>query len=353
MLSVLSVAYPLAPVGPDAVGGAEQVLATLDAALIVRGARSTVIACEGSRVAGRLVSIPAFPPSDAVKPHAWAAQIAALRQHQEEADIVHIHSLDVAPLLPHLTRPALVTLHLPFSYYDRAALSNQPGVWFHCVSYSQSRDAPRGLNLLPPIPNGVDLTRFGGFSKRRFVLFLGRICPEKGVHLAIAAAKLAGYPLAIAGAVFGYDAHRRYFENEVRPHLGHGIRFVGSVGGRAKRRLLASAHALLLPALADETSSLAAREAAASGTAVIAFRRGALPETVDGQTGYIVDNIAAMAEAIKQSAIEPRACRLHAERHFSHQTMVEGYIDAYRTIQSSSSSSSSGSPSFSSRLTNL
>lgn len=363
MLRVLSVAYPLAPVGPDAIGGAEQVLAALDAALVAQGHHSTVIAAEGSTVAGTLVPTPAFPASDAVKPRTWESQIAALQRHQDAAGIVHIHSLDFAPLLPHIARPALVTLHMPFSFYDHGALQSRPGVWFHCVSRAQHDSAPAGLNLLPPIPNGVELSRFGGFSKRRFVLFLGRICPEKGVHLAIEAAKRANCPLVIAGAVFGYEAHRRYFEAEIRPHLSRDIRFIGPAGGRAKRRLLAAAHALLLPALVDETSSLVAREAAASGTAVIAFRRGALPETiVDGKTGYVVDDTAAMANAIQFSAIDPEECRRHAERHFSQAAMVNGYLAAYRAIQSSSSSSSpssssssssSGSPSFSSRLTNL
>lgn len=353
MLTILSVAYPLAPVGPDAVGGAEQVLAALDAGLVARGHRSIVIASSNSTVAGTLVPTPDFAATDAVKPLAWKAQIAALRQHQGVADTVHIHSLDFAPLLPHLSRPALVTLHLPFSFYDRSALHNRPGVWFHCVSQAQHRSAPAGLELLPPIPNGVDVACLGGFSKRRFVLFLGRICPEKGVHIAIEAAKRARYPLVIAGAVFGYEAHRRYFETAIRPHLSRDIRFIGPVGGRAKRRLLAAAHAVLLPSLVDETSSLVAREAAASGTAVIAFRCGALPETVvDGKTGYIVDDAAAMAGAIRSSSIDPEECRRHAGRHFSREQMLDAYLAAYDALQSSSSSSS-GSPSFSSRLTNL
>lgn len=337
---VLSVAYPLAPVGPDAVGGAEQVLSALDAALVARGHRSIVLACAGSKVAGDLIATPAFAPplTEAVKRAAVEAQIAALHRHQDDADIVHIHSLDAAPLLRHVTRPALVTLHLPLSFYPALPKNT----WYQCVSQTQ-HDGARGLPLLAPIPNGVDLARFGGFAKRRFVLFLGRICPQKGVHLAIAAAKR--FPLVIAGTVFGYPDHQAYFDRMIRPLLGKSVRFVGPVGGRAKRRLLSAAHALLLPTLVDETSSLVAREAAASGTAVVAFRRGALAETVvQGKTGYLVDTVDAMTEAVNASAISPEECRRHAAERFSLDRMIEGYFAAWRAVQSSSSSSPSSSP---------
>src|SRR5205814_7348762 len=155
-------------------------------------------------------------------------------------------------------------------------------------------------HLLPPIENGVPLEDLEArHAKRRFALFLGRICPEKGVHLAVAAAKSADIALLIAGAVFPYESHRDYFEQEVRPRLDSRRRFIGPVGFARKRRLLTAAQCLLAPSLAPETSSLVAREAIACGTPVIGFSNGALPETIaEGQTGFVVESVAGMARAI-------------------------------------------------------
>jgi len=186
------------------------------------------------------------------------------------------------------------------------------------------------------VENGIPVGNYGRkFSKKGFALMLGRICPEKGVHLGMEAAREAGAPLAIAGTVFPYPEHLAYFRNSVQPGLdGTGCRFLGPVGGAGKSRLLGEAQCLLAPSLAPETSSLSAMEAMASGTPVVAFPSGALPEIVDeGRTGFLVANTREMAEAIRAAgSLDPDLCRETARRRFSAERMTAEYFALYRRI---------------------
>src|SRR5439155_17102989 len=153
-------------------------------------------------------------------------------------------------------------------------------------------------------------------------------------HVAIKAAKRANIALLIAGAVFPYESHLRYFEHEVRPRLDSRRRFIGPIGFARKRRLLTAAQCLLAPSLAPETSSLVAREAIACGTPVIGFSNGALPETIaEGQTGFIVENVTGMAQAIERAAgISPDECRRIAAERFSLTRMAKRYLDTYALL---------------------
>jgi hypothetical protein len=339
-LTVLSVAYPLAPVGPDAVGGAEQVLTQLDRALGEAGCRSIVVAQEGSRTAGTLVAVPreAGPLDEAAKGRAWARHRRAIAVALERwpVDLVHLHGIDFHAYLPPPGAPALATLHLPPSWYpDTSLRPARPGTWLHCVSQAQHDACPPSPNLLPPIPNGVPVAALRArHAKRRFALMLGRICPEKGVHLAVEAARRADIPLLIAGEVFAYEAHARYFADEVAPRLDKKRRFIGPVGFARKRRLLTAARCLLVPSLAPETSSLVAREALACGTPVVAFPNGALAETVEhGRTGFLVHDIEQMAEAIDAAGgLSPETCRAVARARFSLERMIAGYFSVYERL---------------------
>jgi glycosyltransferase involved in cell wall biosynthesis len=246
-----------------------------------------------------------------------------------------MHGVDFHHYLPPAGVPVLATLHLPIDWYPAHALDPaRPDTWFNCVSVTQHGNAPRLSNLLPPIENGVALQLFARHAKRGFALMLGRICPEKGVHIAIDAAKRADVTLLIGGEVFAYEDHRRYFEEEIRPRLDARRRFLGPVGLDRKRRLLAAARCLLIPSLAEETSSLVAREALAAGTPVVAFDRGALCEAIEhGRTGYLVRDVAEMAEAIPRvEMIDPDTCRLVAQQRFSSQRMVEQYLALYHRL---------------------
>jgi glycosyltransferase involved in cell wall biosynthesis len=347
-LTVLNVAYPLAPVGPDAVGGAEQSVAALDRLLTHAGHRSKVIAAEGSTVNGKLIPSPGWRGQIDTTVRRWAAgehrRLLSQVLRSDSVDLVHLHGLDFYEYLPEEPVPCLVTLHLPPSWYPPEIFElERPQTYFNCVSLSQRHQCTASPVPIRTICHGIDSHFETAARKRTYAVTMGRICPEKGFHFAIEAAERACVPLFIAGQVFAYSAHQEYFRSEVQPRLNEYIRFIGPVGVRTKGRLLGGARCLLVASTVAETSSLVAMEALASGTPVIAFRSGALPEIVEhGRTGFLVNDAAEMADAIHQAArLNPDDCRRSAKERFSAARMAEEYFCTYREITGSSNGFSS------------
>jgi glycosyltransferase involved in cell wall biosynthesis len=340
-LTVLSIGYPLAQVGPDAAGGSEQILSLLERELVRGGHESVVIAPEGSRTAGRLLAAPLPPGPLDGEVHAAAQRqyrlIIRTAMKRWRFDLIHMHSLDFHAYLPPPGPPVLVTLHLPLTWYPEAIFrQTRPDTWLQCVSASQERGCPDATALLPHIENGVSLDRFRtGVQRRGYALALGRICPEKGFHLALEAAAEAQTALILAGQIFPYREHEAYFACEIVPRLdGRRRRFIGPVAMPRKRRLLAGARCLLVPSLVPETSSLVAMEALACGTPVIAFPSGALPDIVENEsTGFVVRDQHEMAQAIRAAAeINPEECRRAARERFSAHRMVAQYLNLYERL---------------------
>jgi glycosyltransferase involved in cell wall biosynthesis len=334
-LTILSVAFPFASVTEDPVGGAEQVLSRLDHAITAAGHRSIVVAQSGSSVAGELRSVDAVEGEitdvERSKVHQQVRERIAESVATDRAHLIHFHGLDFASYLPAPGAPCLVSLHLPLDWYDPAALLPQrPDTWLAPVSRNQARSAPEGVQLLESIENGVPIPE-DLEPKCDFALSLGRICREKGTHEALDAAREAGAELLIAGDVFPYPEHRRYWHERVRPRLDRARRWIGRIAGRRKEKLLGRAKCVLIPSRAPETSSLVAMEALAAGTPVIAYPSGALPEIVEhGRTGFIVGDAREMARAMKAvNDLDPHVCRATACERFPLEKMTSAYLAQY------------------------
>jgi glycosyltransferase involved in cell wall biosynthesis len=333
---ILYLAYPLLPVTAESCGGAEQALHTLEAEMAARGYRTTVAACDGSRVAGELLAAGHAALADdhlAERQEALRETVlAALRNRS--FDLIHDHSGFFWQHARHVAAPVLATLHLPRRMYPRELFAEvAPNVFFNCVSQAQAREFRDLPNLAGVVENGIDLDRFPlTEGKGEYLLWLGRVCVEKGAHLAIEAADRVGAPLVLAGLVYPFAYHRRYFAECVAPHIAaHRVRWTEQPALPEKVELLRRARAVLIPSLVDETSSLVAMEAMACGTPAVAFRRGALAQLVrHGETGFLVETAEEMAAAVARvKEIDPAVCRRYAEARYSAERMADDYARLY------------------------
>jgi glycosyltransferase involved in cell wall biosynthesis len=345
---LLFVAYPLLPVSDQSAGGAEQVLTTLERAAANSGWRTTVAACNGSVAAGQVYAT-MLPGRGRL---ASARQLEA--QHCRRVaelidvrsaigtpfDLVHDHSGSFFGHASGVDTPVLATLHLPRSFY--------PQHWFHrlpqnvhlaCVSKAQARTFSDVPNIIGVVPNGIDLGRFPLRSRKQdYLLWMGRICEEKGTHTALDVAKRIGLPIVMIGQVYPFAYHQNYFDREIRPRMermGDQVKYIERPSFADKLKLIQNARALLVTSSAEETSCLVAMEAAACGTPVVAMRRGAFSEVVQhGSTGYVVNDISEMSAALAHlSDIKPRTCRDYAQEHFSAKQMLSRYEALYERLR--------------------
>jgi glycosyltransferase involved in cell wall biosynthesis len=329
------------PVPPHRYGGIEAIVSLLTEGLVERGVDVTLFASGDSETDAELVSVFDRAPSERIGETFWELDHAlACLTRLDEFDVVHDHSGLLGLTLFGLTStPVLHTVHGPLTgvageMYE-AACSVTRGVGLVSLTHAQRRPLPQ-LPWAANVHNAIDVERY---PFRRTpgddLLFLGRMSPEKGAHRAIEVARRTGRRLVIA-AKCREPGERDYFDREIGPHLGSQIEYVGEVGHEEKCRLLAEAHALLVPIDWEEPFGLVMVEAMACGTPVVALRRGSVPELLEhGRTGLIADDLAGMAAAVEQvDVLDPRVLRAEASECYTPERMVEGYLDAYERLLS-------------------
>lgn len=343
---ILYVAYPLLPVTNESCGGAEQMLSVVESEMAARGHFTTVAACAGSQVSGVLFATGrecAEPDHFTERDAEHQARLLDLLQRttgsQPTFDLVHDKSGSFWRRAGECNTPVLSTLHLPRHFYPGESFRNlPPNLYFNCVSDAQSNSFANIRNVVSVVHNGIQVSDFPFKpEKDDYLLWMGRVCEEKGPHLAIEVAQRTGLPLVLAGQVYPFTYHQLFYNAKIRPYLGGKnppICFAETPTLETKLRLLSNARAVLVPSLVEETSSLVAMEAMACGTPVIAFLRGAIPEVVvDQLTGLIVDDVDQMTEAVwRVGEINPYACRVHVETNHSASRMADDYEQLYERV---------------------
>jgi glycosyltransferase involved in cell wall biosynthesis len=337
-LRIAMLAPPWYPVPPDGYGGIESLVADLITGLEGRGHDVLLIgAGPGGDVPGRYLATFEEAPTGRIgegMPDVIHAARAARFLKEQAVDVIHDHSV-AGPLTAEArTAPTIVTAHGPVDgeigeYYRDLGSS----ISLVAISDSQRREAP-DLHWSGVVPNAIDVSSYPyREDKDDFALFLGRCNPEKGVHLAIDAARAAGRRMVLAAKINEQLEHE-YFDAEVRPRLGPDVEHVGEADAEEKRQLMAAAYCLVFPIQWEEPFGLVMIEAMACGTPVVALRRGAVPEVVvDGVTGFVRNQVDLLPEAIDHvGRLSPADCREHVERNFDLKVMTAGYERIYRSV---------------------
>ncbi|MEE9368648.1 MAG: glycosyltransferase family 4 protein [Pontiella sp.] len=328
----------LAPIAwrtpPRHYGPWESVVSLLTEGLVARGFDVTLFATGDSETTGELRSVcmRGYEEDHSLIAKVWEGlHISELFEHACEFDLIHNH-FDFLPLTYTglVKTPVVATIH-GFSSPGILPVYQKYNARIAYVSISEA-DRAAELDYIQTIHHGIDLTQFK-FNRRPddYLLFFGRIHPDKGAREAIEIAKACNKRLLMAGIIQDED----YYQQFIVPQLDRDhVTYIGCVGPTRRNKLLGHAKALLHPIQFDEPFGLSIVEAMACGTPTIAFVRGSMPELIEhGTTGFLVaDCDDAIKHVARLDEIERAQCRKMVEERFTVDRMVERYIEVYRQV---------------------
>jgi glycosyltransferase involved in cell wall biosynthesis len=329
---------PFIAVPPARYGGTELVIANLARGLHARGHEVTVYANGDSRLPCPIrwrYPHADWPVEDPVRSElknldhtAWAMQDAATN-----VDLVHLNDVVGVPFTRFIDLPVVVTMHHPHEPVLSEHYARFPEIDYVAIgSWLARRETMPRLHV---VHHGIPIDDYT-FSKTKddYVVFLGRMAPCKGPHLAIEAARRARIRLKLAGEI--QPIFRDYWETQVAPGIdGRQIEYVGEVNAAQKNALLSRARALLFPIQWEEPFGLVMIEAMACGTPVLAFAGGAVEEIVEnGVNGWVCRDLDELAERAKTRLPEAANCRDSVARQFSIDHMVDRYVAIYEQVVS-------------------
>jgi glycosyltransferase involved in cell wall biosynthesis len=337
---IVLLAPPWYPVPPRGYGGIELVVALLARELRTLGHRVTLFASEGSEHAqecaprgwGTALGMPRALPLEAT----YLARVMERLASLPRIDVIHDHSGPAGLLCAMVAglAPVVHTVHGPVDdehllFYREVAHDAS------LVAISAAQRDSADVRWAGVVHNAVDIERLRTGAPRRhdpYLLCLARISPQKAQHRAIEVARAAGMRLVLAGKVDQTPETQAYFRELVEPHIdGRNVVYLSDVSGTAKTRLLAHATALLAPVEWDEPFGLSIVEAMASGTPVVATRRGSAPELViEGVTGFLGSDVDELVAALHRvHEIDPLECARIARMRFHPAAMASGYLRMY------------------------
>jgi len=338
----------IAPLGervpPKKYGGTERFVHIITEGLVKLGHDVTLFASGDSQTQANL--LPSYPYSlreGYFKNPYEAGNIPMLNigrayLMQNEFDIIHDHSGYLSlPTAVLATTPVVMTLHgafLPEAKRLYEGLKNKKNPYYVSISYAQRKPCP-DINYIANIYHGIDVSdyQFSG-DEDGYLLFVGRMNEEKGVHHAIEVAEYLDLPLIIAAKLDRVDVE--YFRHSIKPRLTKKIKWIGEVDTKTRNKLMSHALCFLHPVTWREPFGLVLIESMACGTPVVAFNKGSIPEIVKhGKTGFVVEDVGEMIEYVKRiKSIDRRVCRTHVKENFSAQRMIEEYERVYEKILS-------------------
>lgn len=331
---------PLAErVPPKKYGGTERIVHALTEELVRRGHEVTLFASGDSQTSARLESVYPRALREAKLKDIYGTNdftmlhMGLAYEFQDEFDIIHDHMAPLSMPIANLAEtPVVATMHGPFTGQNRKLFEMLRSP--HIVTISQAQLYPLpNINHAGTVHHGLSMESYP-FSAEHdgYLLYVGRISSDKGVHFAVDVAQVLDMRLILAAKVEPVDLP--YFKQYIEPRLSDRITWIGEVDEDERNRLMSRARAFLHPVVFREPFGLTLIEAGACGCPVIAFNRGAIPEIVKtGVTGYVVEDVEGMIDAIHNiDAIRREACRAHVLEHFNVGRMADGYEAIYQKL---------------------